>query len=98
LVAQKKRDHRGVASDALSAGWLWDRRQFRLEVHSAERSRAEGARKGGDCVVTNDAADPCGIVMATLVSCVLRDRYLNEQQELQPVADKDEADSWISSR
>jgi hypothetical protein len=34
--------------------------------------------------VTNDQADPCGIVMATLVSCVLRDRYLNEQQELQP--------------
>ena len=34
--------------------------------------------------MTDDQADPCGIVMATLSSCALRDRYRSEQRELQP--------------
>ena len=34
--------------------------------------------------MTDDQVDPVGIVMATLTSCGLRDRYLSEQRELQP--------------
>ncbi len=38
----------------------------------------------GDCAVTDDRTDPGSLAIAALTTYALRDRYISEQQELQP--------------